>query len=110
MTLFQTFLVNYWPWITGIALAILIILLWRNFDIDEITPAPPFIKFKRKTKSAVSISSQTASINVTRVKMLGENKISVRRDGVNISDNTLVGKNEVNVGAKPGRKPRGGKK
>lgn len=107
MTPLQTFLVNYWPWITGIALAILIVLLWRNFDIDEITPAPPFIKFKRKTKSAVN--SQTASINVTGNKMRGKNIISVRRDDSNVSDNTLVGENKLEVGAKPGRKPKNGK-
>jgi hypothetical protein len=108
MTPLQTFLVNYWPWITGIALAILIVLLWRNFDIDEITPAPPFIKFKRKTKSAGS--SQVASINVTGNTIKGKNKISIRRNGSNVSDNTFDGENELQVGAKPGRKPKNEKK
>lgn len=108
MTPFLTFVANYWPWIVGVALVILIILLWRNFDIDEITPAPPFIKFKRKTKPTSVPPSP--SINVTGNKMWGKNKISVRRDNSNVSENTLVGENELEVGAKPGRKPKGGKK
>ena len=107
MTPLQTFLANYWLWITGIALVILIVLLWRNFDIDEITPTPPYIKFKRKTKSATS-SLPTASINVKGNKMWGKNKISVRRDGSTVSNNTMVGENELEVGAKPGRKPKDG--
>ena len=34
-----------------IGVTLLIVLLWRNFDIEEITPTPPFIKLKRKTNS-----------------------------------------------------------
>ena len=92
----------------SVALTALIVLLWRNYDIDEITPTPPFVKFKRKTKS--TNDSQQASINITGNVMRGENKIGVRRENTNVSGNKMKGKNEVEVGAKTGRKPKGAKK
>ncbi|MBE0681342.1 MAG: hypothetical protein IH589_05470 [Anaerolineales bacterium] len=104
------FLAENWKLIIliSIALTILIVLLWRNYDIDEITPAPPFVKFKRKSSS--TNSSQQASINIKGNKMWGKNKIGVRRESTNVSDNKMIGKNEIEVGAKPGRKSKGVKK
>jgi hypothetical protein len=106
----QTLLASYWGWIVTIvvALSILIVLLWRNFDIEELTPTPPFVKLKRKAKTTAS--SNPASINITGNKMWGKNKISVRREKSNVSDNFMGGENEVEVGAKPGPKPKGKKK
>jgi hypothetical protein len=92
----------------SIALTILVVLLWRNYDIDEITPTPPFVKFKRKTKS--TNDSQQASINISGNIMRGENKISVRHENTNVSNNKMTDNNEIEVGAKPGRKPKGAKK
>lgn len=92
-----------------IALAILIVLLWRNYDIEEITPAPPFIKFKRKSNST-STNTQKASINITNNKMWGKNKIGVRRENVNVSENSMLGENEIEVGAKPNQKSKRAKK
>jgi len=92
----------------SIALTVFIVLLWRNYDIDEITPTPPFVKFKRKAKP--SNSSQQASINISGNTMRGENKIGVRRENTNVSDNKMNGKNEIEVGSRPGRKPKGAKK
>jgi hypothetical protein len=73
--LLQT-LINNWQLLAlSVALTILVILLWRNFDIDEITPTPPFIKFKHKTKQ--SESTQQGSVNIVGNKMRGRNKIEV---------------------------------
>lgn len=104
------FLATNWLLVTlvSIALTILTVLLWRNYDIDEITPTPPFVKFKRKAKS--TSNSHQASINISGNIMWGENKINVRRDNTDVSDNKMKGKNEIEVGAKPGRKPKGAKK
>lgn len=97
---------NNWPWIVVIvfALTILLVLLWRNFDIEEITPTPPFVKLKRKPKPGAG--SGTASINITGNRMWGKNKISARREDSNVADNTMLGENEIEIGAKPGRKPK----
>lgn len=92
-----------------IALAILIVLLWRNYDIEEITPTPPFIKFKRKSNSTTT-SVQKTSINITNNKMWGKNKIGVRRENTNVSENSILGENEIEVGSKSGRKPKRAKK
>jgi len=97
---------NNWPWIVVIVVAftVLLVLLWRNFDIEEITPTPPFVKLKRKAKAGTG--SGAASTNVTGNTMWGRNKISARREGSNVSDNTMLGENEIEVGAKPCRKPK----
>lgn len=88
----------------SIILAVLIVLLWRNYDIEEITPTPPFIKLKRKAKSINEV--QKTTINITGNKMFGKNKIAVRRENANASDNAMLGENEIEVGAKPGRKSK----
>jgi len=41
--------------------------------------------------------------------MWGKNKISVRHDDSNVSNNTMVGQNELEVGAKPGPRSKKGK-
>ncbi|MCI0617664.1 hypothetical protein L0244_32220 [bacterium] len=107
---FMHFLAENWLLIIpiSIALTVLIVLLWRNYDIDEITPTPPFVKFKRKSSS--TDSSQQASINISGNIMRGENKIGVRRESTTVSNNKMTGKNEIEVGAKPGRKPKRAKK
>ena len=92
----------------SIAITILVVLLWRNYDIEEITPTPPFVKFKRKSKS--TNESQQASINISGNIMQGESKIGVRRESTNVSGNKMKDKSEIEVGAKPGRKPKGAKK
>ncbi len=104
------FLATNWLFITliSIAVTILIVLLYHNYDIEEITPTPPFVKFKRKGK--LPNDSQQASINITGNVMRGENKIGVRRENTNVSGNKMNGKNDIEVGAKPGRKPKGAKK
>ncbi len=104
------FLTAFWPWIVIVILLLtgLIVLLWRNYYIEEITPTPPFIKFKRKAKP--ENPSQPLSINISGNKMWGRNKISVRRESTNVSDNKMMGENEIGVGAKPGPKPKKGKK
>lgn len=107
---FIQFLSIYWPWVllALIILAGLIILLWRNYTIEELTPTPPFIKFKRR--ASPETPSQQASINISRNKMWGNNKIGVRRESVNVSDNKMMGDNDIEVGAKPGPKPKKRKK
>jgi hypothetical protein len=104
----QVWLASNWGWtiVMVVALTILIVLLWRNFDIEELTPTPPFVKLKRKAKPMVN--SNPALINITGNKLWGKNKISVRRDNSNVANNTLMGENELEVGAKPGRKPKKG--
>jgi hypothetical protein len=105
MAAFLLYITQYWYWVVVIIvlLTILIILLWRNFDIDEITPTPPFVKFKRKSKEATRQSP--TSINVSGNKMWNKSKISVRRESSNVSDNTMVD-SEIDIGAKPGPKTR----
>jgi hypothetical protein len=89
----------------------LIALLQRNYDIDEITITPPFVKFKRKTSVVKpEIHGQARSINIKKNIMLGKNKISVRRENSDVSENNMVGENEIEVGAKPGPKSKKGKK
>jgi hypothetical protein len=90
----------------SIAIAVLIVLLWRNYDIDEITPTPPFVKFKRKVKR--TDNSPHPSINITGNTMWGKNKMGIRRQNTNVSDNTMIGENEMEVGSKPGPKPKRG--
>jgi hypothetical protein len=45
-------------------------------------------------------------VNISGNKLCGKNKIAVRRQDTNISNNTLKGENEIEVGAKPGPKPK----
>ncbi len=107
MTALQQFFVDNWlaVLVVAVALTILIVLLWRNYDIDEITPGPPFIRFKRKA-SAPHPPESTASVRVSRNFMWGKNRISVRRENSEVTDNPMLGENEVEVGAKPGPKPK----
>ncbi len=100
--MFQQFITDNWLAIlvVVIALAILFVLLWRNYDIEEITPAPPFIKFKRKAKPAPTPTiapSQSASVNISGNILAGKNKVAVQRDNVNVSGNKLLGENEIEV-------------
>jgi len=100
--MFQQFLTDYWLAIlvVVIALAILFVLLWRNYDIEEITPTPPFVKLKRKAKPtppSPSAPPQSASVNISGNIMAGKNKVAVQRDNVNVSGNKLLGENEIAV-------------
>ena len=71
------------------ALVMLLVLLWRKYDIEEITPlAPPFVKFKRK--------AQTATTNTTAPAPTPP-AATPPRASVNISGNTMIGKNEMKV-------------
>ncbi len=90
--------------LVSVTLAVLIIVLWRNYDIEEITPTPPFIRLKRKTKS-INEAHKTA-INISGNKMFGKNKIAIRRESTNVSDNNMLGENEIEIGTKPGRKSK----
>lgn len=108
MLILQQLVIGNWPaiLIVSVALVILIILLWRNYDIDEITPAWPFIKFKRKSQTPVVSSASSPSIKISRNWIFGKNRVSARREGAEISNNVVAGENEVEVGAKPGPKPK----
>ena len=91
----------------AVALTILIVVLWRNYDIEEITPTPPFVKLKRKTKSAEPAAPSTLpSVNISRNRLFGKTRIDVRREQTNISDVLAAGDTEIQVGAKPGPKPK----
>ncbi len=93
-----------------VALLGLFVLLWRNYDIEEITPFPPFVKFKRRASADKSKSSgDVKSISIRKNSMWGKNKIIIRRENSDISENNMVGENEIEVGAKPGPKSKKGK-
>ncbi len=92
--------------VVAVALTVLIVVLWRNYDIEEISPAPPFVKLKRKAKAAEPGPPNPASVNIRGNWLFGKNKVNVRREKTNITDNILAGENEIGVGAKPGPKPK----
>jgi len=89
---------------------------WREFlfpSEDRLALAPPPEKIVRKTKTALSspdTNLKPASINIKRNWVVGRNKMSIRREATNVEDNKIVGENVIEVGAKPGPKPRRGKK
>ena len=103
---------NNWSWVILIilALTVLIILLWRNFDIEEITPTPPFIKLKRKVKSAPDSAPfehllPANSTNIKKNWIIGKNRVSIHTTGVNVDTNKLVGENRIEVGLEHRKKP-----
>ncbi len=68
--------------------------------------------FGAEKKEPPAASQPGASINISGNKMWGRgNQINVRRENNNVSDNEMIGTDQkIEVGAKPGPKPRDGRK
>ena len=99
-----------------IASAIVIWMRKRRFNITkiklragpveaELTPASPDKPGAGATPPTAP-PPQPASINIRGNKFLGCNILRIRRQGTNVEDNLIAGKNEIDVGDKPGPKPK----
>ena len=99
-------------WLIGglvITLAtVLVVWIRHNFKIKKITFKTGLVdtELERNEEKQKEIEG-SASTNVSGNKMFGRNKILIRREKTNVSDNTMAGANEIEVGAKPGPKPKG---
>jgi len=67
-------------------------------------------ELERKKDKEDEVEVSNPSINISGNTMLGRNKVSVRREKTNVTKNKMVGENEIEAGAKPGPKPKGKKK
>jgi hypothetical protein len=98
-------------WVLGglliILATILIVWLRHNFKVKKITFKAGLVdtELERNDQTSTNPSADT-SVNVSGNKMFGWNKIFVRREKTNIVDNSMIGENEIEVGAKPGLKPK----
>lgn len=63
---------------------------------------------ERNKDEELDVKVSDPSVNISGNTMFGRNKISVRREKTNVTKNKMVGENEIKVGAKPG--PKGKKK
>lgn len=102
-------------WLLGgliiIVATILAVWLRHNFKIKKVTFKTGLVETELERNDSTSEKpTNSTSINVSGNKMLGRNKILVRREKTNVSDNTMAGENEIEVGTKPGPKPKGKKK
>jgi hypothetical protein len=107
-------------WVAAILVLIVAssIVIWmrkRKFSVSkvkltagpieaELTPASQ----DKSTSGAAPTTAphQPESINISGNKLFWKNILRIRRQGTNISDNVLVGENEIEVGDKPGPKPK----
>src|SRR5690242_16448694 len=79
-----------------ISVLILFVILQRHYDIDEITFTPPFIKFKRRPSMNESEPlGRSHAVSIKKNKMWGRNKIVIRGEKGDVSENSLLGENEI---------------
>jgi len=103
-------------WIVAIILivlaAILIVWLRHNFRVQKIKFSTGMVEteLERKKDEEAEAEVSNPSINISGNTMLGRNKIFARHEKTNITRNKMVGENEIEAGAKPGPKPKGKKK
>lgn len=102
-------------WIITIILIILatILIVWlrHNFRVQKIKFNAGMMEteLERKKDEAEEAEISEPSINISGNAMIGRNKISVRREKTSVTKNKMAGENEIEVGAKPGPKPKGKK-
>lgn len=106
----------------GIAILVLIlasalgIWLHRRFELKKIKLKTAVMEAElerrpgEKPASAASPTAAapqpTANINIRGNKLWGWNIFRIRRQGTNVEDTVAVGKNVIEVGDKPGPKPK----
>jgi hypothetical protein len=61
---------------------------------------------RENTNSSSASTRPIPGISIRRNFLWGKNKIRVRRENSEVSNNQLLGENEIEVGAKPGPKPK----
>lgn len=100
-------------WIVAIivifgATAIIIWMRRRRFHITEVELSAGPVKAKMAPQKSLEPldTTEPPSVNISGNKLFGRTKIGVRREGTNISDNLAGGTTEIDVGAKPGPKPK----
>jgi len=59
-----------------------------------------------KAPSATAAPPDPASVTIRGNWLFGKNRIGVRREKTDVSSNLMAGENEIEVGAKPGPKPK----
>lgn len=100
-------------WIIVIILIILatILIVWlrHNFRVQKIKFNAGMVEteLERNKDKEDKAEVSEPSINISGNTMFGRNKISVRREKTNVVKNKMVGENEIEAGAKPGPKPKG---
>jgi hypothetical protein len=105
-----------WLWIIAILVILLVsaLVIWlrrHKFHITkfELTGGPLKATLepgKAQESQSPAATPFPASINISGNKLFGINKLRIRRQDTNISGNLLAGENEIEVGAKPGSKPK----
>jgi hypothetical protein len=91
---------------------ILIVWLRHNFRVQNIKFKTGIMEteLERKKDEENKAEVSDPSINISGNSMIGRNKISVRREKTNVTKNKMVGENEIEAGAKPGPQSKGKKK
>ena len=114
--MFQQFLIDYWLAIlvVVIAIAILIVLLYRWFVIKDITLGP--IKFEPKpsqttppfptTSPSPQPSSSTADDNL----LLGKNEIEIKGRDAHADRNKMIGNNQIKIDTREEESEKGKKR
>jgi hypothetical protein len=103
--------------ITGVIIlfsaSIIFWLIKRKFKVSKIQiktgPIKTTLKPEQKHKKNISTNNpevQPYSVNINGNKLFGWSKIGVRRERTQIADNLSIGKTEIEVGSKPGPKPK----
>lgn len=105
-----------WLWVLAILLIVVasaaLIYLRRNkFRLSklEVTGGPVKAVLepdKTGEPTAPTLPVQPPSISIRGNKIFGRNILRIRRQGTNVEDNLIAGENEIEVGDKPGPKPK----
>jgi len=91
------------------------IWLYRKFELKKVTVKTPVVEAELERRPAdkpvntalpTTADQPAASINIRGNKIWGRNILRIRRQGTNVEDNLVVGENEIEVGDKPGPKPK----
>ena len=102
-----------WVWIIAIVVIVAVtgVIIWarrRKLHVTgfEVTAGPVKAKLEIEKPAPAPPSVESPSVNISGNVMWGKNRVGVRREGTNITDNKMLGENEIEVGAKPGPKPK----
>jgi hypothetical protein len=110
----QQLSLSVWAVAVLVTLVVTGIIIWarrKKFRVTkvEVTAGPLKAELepeKSTDASNTAVNDKPSSVNISGNKLFGRTKINVRREGTNISDNVTAGEAEIEVGAKPGPKPK----
>ena len=90
-----------------VAATILIVWIRHNFKVKKVTFKTGLMETElERNEKTHNETPAGASVNISGNKMIGKNRVSVRREKTNVSGNTMAGENQIDVGGKPGPTPK----